>query len=250
MPLTQWTRSTPKLLGLFLCTLGGLCGLDFDLPSKQVFPPEMPRYPNLWFYVDASLAQSQAEAVQLVANGLRKAMRLRQYPGPFTNPEGSDSDFRLEHLQPWEDRDHRHLQHSHALHLRYYHSALAKRGLDMVTWNGRRHYRLAASVHYEVEHTNPNHPDVEICPVCGRTGEYANLKGNLVEMAHDPLGLELVLTGKIRGQVVRFEDWKEAEVGGIQALEKQFRVEKHVLDGLSGDRNTLRIGVVVLSPKP
>jgi hypothetical protein len=84
----------------------------------------------------------------------------------------------------------------------------------------------------------------------GRTGEYANLKGNLVEMAHDPLGLELVLTGRIRGQVVRLEDWEEAEVGGIQALEKQFRVEKHVLDGLSGDRNTLRIGVVVLSPKP
>ena len=51
-------------------------------------------------------------------------MRLREIPGPFDNPEGCDSDFRLEHLQPWETREHRALQHSHAFHLRYYHTAL------------------------------------------------------------------------------------------------------------------------------
>ena len=81
--------------------------------------------------------------------------------------------------------------------------------------NGSRgtFYRFAASVHYEVEHSNPNHADVEACPICGRTGDYAGRAGNLVELVHDPLGLELVLSGTIRGQRVRFEDYGQREVG-------------------------------------
>ena len=71
-------------------------------------------------------------------------------------------------------------------------------------------------MHYEVEHFNPSHADVESCPICGRTGEYAALEGNMVEQAHDPLGLELLLTGKIRGEVVRFEDWERRPVGSVR----------------------------------
>jgi hypothetical protein len=105
---------------------------------------------------------------------------------------------------------------------------------------------VAASAHYEVEHTNPNHADVEICPICGRTGEYAELRGNLVELVHDPLGLELLMTGTIRNQPVRFEDDGRA-VAGLTSLGDRLSMQQHVFPAQRGDRNTLRIGVVVLS---
>ena len=91
--------------------------------------------------------------------------------------EGADFEVTIEHLQPWEVPEHRALQHAHAFHMRYYHSALAAHKLDRVTLRtragNRDFYRVAASAHYEVGHANPNHADVEICPICGRTGEYA-----------------------------------------------------------------------------
>jgi hypothetical protein len=226
---------------------------EFQLPPKSMFDPSMPRYPNVWFYVDASLATNYEAAVKLVTENLRKAMRLQELYGPFDNPEGCDFEVRLEHLQPWEVRQHRALQHSHAFHMRYYYSTLAKQKLDQVrlkTPNGDRlFYRFGASAHYEVEHTNPNHADVEICPICGRTGEYKDLKGNLVELAHDPLGLELLQTGKIRGEVVRFEDWEQREVGSVAALKDSFSIQQFTFPAQSGDKNTLRIGVIVLAPK-
>jgi hypothetical protein len=225
----------------------------FQLPPKTIFDKSMPRYPNVWFYVDATLAKSYETAVKLVTNNLRKTMLLRESYGPFDNPEGCDFEVTLEHLQPWIVRQHRALQHSHAFHMRYYFSALAKNKLETVklaTSKGERaYYRFGASAHYEVEHTNPNHADVEICPICGRTGEYADLKGNLVELVHDPLGLELVLTGKIRGAVVKFEDYYQREVGSINGLRNKFVVQQFLFPAQSGDRNTLRIGVVILNHK-
>lgn len=225
---------------------------DFQLPPKSVFDRTMPRYPNLWFYVDASLAPTYDAAVKLVTENLRTEMRLREYYGPFGNPEGCDFEVRLEHLQPWEVREHRALQHSHAFHMRYYYSALAKQKLDQIklkTSAGERtFYRFGASAHYEVEHTNPNHADVEICPICGRMGEYKDLKGNLVELVHDPLGLELVLTGKIRGETVRFDDWEQREVGSVDGLKAKFSVQQFSFPAMTGDRNTLRIGVVTFAP--
>ena len=225
----------------------------FGLPPKSTFDPAMPRYPNVWFYLDTSLAPSYAAAVKLVTENLRRAMRLREFYGPFSNSEGCDFEVRLEHLQPWQVREHRSLQHSHAFHMRYYYSALESHNLEWVkveaTGVEGTFFRFAASAHYEVEHTNPNHADVEICPICGRTGEYSHLEGNLVELVHDPLGLELVLTGKIRGETIRFEDWEQHEVGSIEGLQKRFSVQKFVFPGRAGDRNTLRIGIVVLTPK-
>ncbi len=134
-----------------------------------------------------------------------------------------------------------------------YYSSPAKSNLDVVTLNlagkERRFYRFAASAHYEVEHTNPNHADVEICAVCGRTGAYAPIKGSLVEMVHDPLGVELLLTGKVRGETVRFEDRDRREVGSVENVKESFAVQTLVIDGLTGDRNTLRIGIVMISRK-
>ena len=223
---------------------------DFQLPPKTVFDRTMPRYPNLWFHVDTTLAHSHREAVKLVTDGARESMRLREYFPPFDNPEGCDFEARIEHLQPWEDRTARALQHAHAFHIRYYYSALAG-PLEKVTLTSGDHkgtfYRFAASVHYEVEHSNPNHADVEACPICGRTGDYASRAGNLVELVHDPLGLELLLSGTIRGERVRFEDYGQREVGSIAALGDRFKVSSLIFPGLSGDRNTLRVGVIIIN---
>ncbi len=225
---------------------------DYRLPPKTVFDKSMPRYPNVWFYVDASLVDSYAAAVRLIADEVRGPMRLREAHGPFSNPEGADFEVTLEHLQPWEVPEHRALQHSHAFHMRYYHSALAVQKLDRVTLKtrsgSREFFRVAASAHYEVEHTNPNHADVEICPICGRTGAYEQLRGNLVELVHDPLGVELLMNGTIRGEPVRFEN-DQGEVGGIRSARDRFLVHQQVFPAMTGDKNTLRIGVIVLGPR-
>lgn len=228
----------------------------FELPPKRVFDKAMPRYPNVWFYVEASLAPSYRAAVDLVAAHVRESMRAREYFGPFDNPEGCDFEIRVEHLQPWEPRQPRELRpltHAHAFHLRYYFSALEAQDLARVrleiAGGPRDFYRVAASAHYEVEHANPHHADVELCPICGRTGEYQGLTGSLVEQVHDPLGLELLLAGTIRGEVVRFDDYEQREVAGIGGAGASFVVQSRVFPAQTGDRNTLRIGVAVLTPK-
>lgn len=249
-PKTEWPEENLKSqISNLKSELNARSLDDFQLPPKSVFDRTMPRYPNVWFYVDASLVVSHEAAVKLVTENLRGAMRLREFYGPFDNPEGCDFEVRLEHLQPWAVREQRALQHSHAFHMRYFYSALAKQKLDRVKLGDRAFYRFGASAHYEVEHTNPNHADVETCPICGRTGEYANLKGNLVELVHDPLGLELVLTGKIRGEAVRFEDWERREVGGVESLRDKFSIQQFTFPAQTGDKNTLRIGVVVIAKK-
>ncbi len=65
-------------------------------------------------------------------------------------------------------------------------------------------------------------------------------------MVHDPLGLELLMNGTVRGQVVRFEDYEQRPVGSVAML-PDLTVERSELPGLTGDRNTLRIAVVVLT---
>jgi hypothetical protein len=108
---------------------------DFHLPPKSVFSAAMPRYPNVWFYLDASLAADHQAAVKLVTGELRKALHLRELRLP--NSEGCDFEVRLEHFQPWEDSAHRALQHSHSFHLRYYYSDLVLRHLERVELEGR-----------------------------------------------------------------------------------------------------------------
>ena len=223
----------------------------YRLPEKSVFDTAMPRYPNVWFYVDRALADSYRAAVRLVVDQIRSPMRLREDHGPFSNPEGCDFEVRLEHLQPWADTAHRPLQHAHAFHMRYYHSALARQNLEQVTLETvdgqRQFFRIAASAHYEVEHTNPNHADVETCPICGRTGEYADLVGNLVERVHDPLGLELLFNGTIRNEPVKFEDDLQ-DVVGLRSMRGRFAMQQQVFGTHRHDQNTLRIGIVVVAP--
>lgn len=244
--------------GLVITALAVMCATvcaadsidNYALPAKSAFPAAMPRYPNAWFYIDASLAPSFEAAVKLVTGSLKQAMHLPEYYPPFDNPEGCDFEIRAEHLQPWIDPAHRSLQHAHAFHMRYYYTPLVAVGLEKVKLRNRSFYRFAVSVHYEVGHANPNHADVEVCPICGRTGDYAALAGNLVERVHDPLGLELLLRGTIRRETVRAEDWERRPVGSVGALSDKFRVSIDEFPGRTADRNTERIGIVVLEPKP
>ncbi len=226
---------------------------DFQLPAKAVFSSAMPRYPNVWFYVAESLAPSHQAAVRLVTERLRTAMHLPEFYPPLDNPEGCDFEVIIEHLQPWIDPAQREHQHGHSFHMRYYYSALttAELGRVRVSLGGqqRAFYRFAASVHYEVEHANPNHADVESCPICGRTAQYAGVKGNLVEQVHDPLGLELLLTGRVRGEVVHFHDWERRAVGSVGNLANGLRISISSFPGQVADKNTSRIGIVVLEPK-
>jgi len=63
------------------------------------------------------------------------------------------------------------------------------------------------------------------------------------------LGLEMVMTGKIRGETVRFEDWDQREVGSVASLRTIFNLTDFVFRAQTVERNTLRIGVVIFSPK-
>ena len=49
------------------------------LPAKTTFPAAMPRCPNVWFYIDASVAPSFEAVVRLVAGGFWQAMHLPEY---------------------------------------------------------------------------------------------------------------------------------------------------------------------------
>ena len=69
---------------------------DFHLPPKAVFSTAMPRYPNVWFYLDASLAADHQAAVKLVTGELRQALHLRELRLP--DSEGCDFEVRLEHF--------------------------------------------------------------------------------------------------------------------------------------------------------
>jgi len=179
----------------------------------MLLPRLAPRHsndaPNVWFYVSKALAPTHQTAVELVTSRLRQAIRFGEFR---------------------EDRCHQPLQHVHPFHLRYYFSSLRQNGLSEVVLReaGREFafHRMAVSAHYEVEHTNPNHADVEICPIGGRTGGYAGLKRNLVELVHDPLGLELMTHGTIRAATVPYEDWKQEPVGSVKDFESSWSVRK------------------------
>ncbi len=54
------------------------------------------------------------------------------------------------------------------------------------------------------------------------------------------------MNGTIRSQPVHFDDDGRA-VAGLTALRDRFAMQQHVFPAQSGDRNTLRIGVVVLA---
>jgi tetratricopeptide (TPR) repeat protein len=177
--------------------IADLRALPDDLPPARIFKPETPRYPNVWFYAPVT----DFPTLDAYVGWLQSRFEAAGYSSDAVSlNEGADIALSIEHLQPWTSVER--LSHSHALHIRFFWKRLQQSALEQAPFGSARtmHWRVAASIHYEVEHANPLHADVEVCPVCGRTGAYAAKTGSLVEHVHDPLGLELLLFGTVRGE--------------------------------------------------
>jgi len=218
-----------------------------ELPPRAVFEP--PSYPNVWFHVHEELAASQADAVSWLTGWLAEHCGLVDDFARFKAPEASDGQARLGHVQPWTEAPDPALAHAHDLHIRYYHVALRQRREDRVDLDafGARHgyYRFAASVHYEVEDEHPRHPYIDECLWCGRTGPYA-AAADLFAGVHEPLGLELLLEGTVRGHRVARPDGRP--VPGVTALRQSHAVEVQRLAPTRADMNVVALAVVVVAP--
>ena len=211
-----------------------------DLPLRSVFEP--PSYPNVWLYVDDRLAASHDEAVRWLTGWLRDRCGIVDDFGRFKAPEASDSQARLRRLQPWRHATDPALSHAHDLHVRYYYVALRQRGQERAD----RCFRVAASAHYEVEDEHPRHPYIDECGLCGRTGEYAGA-ADLFADVHEPLGLELLLHGTVRGQAVARGDGTPAL--GLVALDEEFDVTIDRLAPARPDMNVAALAVVLIRPR-
>jgi len=194
--------------------------MDFKLPKKDIISKEIPRYPNIWFYVNSNIVEGYLEAVYLVISSLMKYCniknnfsynyRLRHIL--FNGNEGSDAEGRYKDLQPYMDIENPANSHDHQLHVRYYYKNLFNNKSERVKLNISNEnitfYRLALSIHYEVMTENKNHPFLEFCPICGRAGIYdidvdkKDLDKEICRKIHDPLGVEILINSTIRGSKI------------------------------------------------
>ena len=214
--------------------------MTFDLPARAVFEP--PSYPNIWFYIDDRLVPSHDQAVRWLTGWLRDHCGIVDDFGRQKNPEAADAQARLGHVQPWRPIADPALGHAHDLHVRYYYVALRQRGED----RAGPFFRFAASVHYEVEDEHPKHPYVDECPLCGRTGEYAGA-ADLFADVHEPLGIELLCYGTVRGERIRRADGAPAT--GLVALGEQYDLRIERLEPTRPDMNVAALVVVLVRPR-
>jgi hypothetical protein len=216
-----------------------------DWPPKTSFEP--PRYPNAWLYVSRAIAPTYREAILFVQNCLERYVGFDDSLTRNTSSECADGQRRVHHLQPVLGLPDPARDHYHDLHIRYYFGHLPPRNQHMtsVQIDGQPHefWRLATSVHYEPEPENRNHPYIDECPVCGVVAPY-DLPGDRCEKSHDPLGLELLFYGTIRGEAILRSDGQP--VGGLKSMAADFEVQLTLLDPIAPDMNTLRIGVAMI----
>ncbi len=198
-----------------------------ELPPRSIFPVDMPRYPNLWFFIDQKLALrgQYASALRFLIEILEQRLELKDnfvqgiqnhnlYHLLSKPGEGSDFQARIGPVQRFEDKGYPERSHWHQLHARFYVSSLKAAGMErsrVLFGDEEKDFLLfSANVHYEVATEEPLHPYEDSCPFCGITGEYAlpiDREGqDYCVKIHDPLGLELLLYGKIRGQRVRWNN--------------------------------------------
>jgi hypothetical protein len=190
------------------------------LPAREVFPAEMPRYPNLWFFipVDSVLRGEYAYALRFLERLLDDRIGLRDsFYDDVRNPgllrligapgEGSDYQARIGPVSRWSGTGQAAPAHDHQLHARFYASPLLHAGLERaeISLGGRLRtcFLVPASVHYEVATEEKCHPYLDACPACGLTGDYAfpidRRSQDYCQRVHDPLGVELLLHGTVRG---------------------------------------------------
>jgi len=236
--------------------------LDFKLPKKDIISKEMPRYPNVWFYVNCNIVEGYLEAVYLVIfnlmrycnikNNFNENYRLRHIL--FNGNEGSDAEGRYTGLQPYTDMNHPSNSHDHQLHVRYYFKNLIYNKSEMIRLNIKNEninfYRLAMSAHYEVTTENKNHPFVEFCPICGRTGIYNievdrnDLDKEICRKIHDPLGVEILLKNTVRGN--KIYNHRGEQIKFIERLKRDCDLETYLVDTGDAEINTPKIGHVLI----
>ena len=192
-----------------------------SLPERSLFPREMPRYPNVFFFIAEELALRGVyfHALRFLEKLLDERLGLRDsFCDDVRNPnlrvlvgkpgEGSDWQARIERLHFFIDTEVPALSHFHQLHARFYVSPLIAAGRERVEAEagGRklRCFLVPASVHYEVATEESTHPYIDSCPLCGITGDYAfeidRKSEDYCLKIHDPLGVEFLLHGTVRGK--------------------------------------------------
>ena len=207
---------------------------SLGLPPRDIFPAEMPRYPNVWFFVptDLALRHEYAYALRLLDRFLDERLQLRDsFHDDVRNPgllrligapgEGSDYQARIGPLCPTAGTADAPA-HLHQLHARFYVSPLLRAGLARMelsmAGSVRECFCVPASVHFEVATEEPSHPYVDACPLCGLTGEYAFTIDRHAQdyclKVHDPQGVELLLHGTIRGAAAAWPDGRRVAALG------------------------------------
>jgi len=236
------------------------------LPNREMFPKEMPRYPNLWLMLaeELVLLRQYPYALRFWEKLLDDRLELRDsFYDDVRNPnllrilensgEGSDFQARIGPFQPYEDPRDPANSHRHQLHARFYAAPLSRSGSFAMTvpveGRPRTCFVLPAGVHYEVATEEESHPYVDSCPLCGITGEYAlpvdpDSEDYCLKI-HDPLGIELILRGTVRGERVFWPNGRPVAALEGLAAEYDLRI-REFLPGIAG---SLRLGVVFLGPK-
>jgi len=222
----------------------------YPILLREKFPPEMPRYPNLWFYVSQDLAAAYDDAVSNVLGILEKC---GLYGITWRAPlEGADGEAARDHLAPYDGFSTPLLFHEHSLHLRYYLNALRDKSLKV---RGDRTYlcwAIAASVHFEPggrAHylSLEEYPELQTCPFCGRIDESVAI-AEIYEKIRDPLGLELILEGRLRGGKAR--DAFGRTVQGLKDVGVEggrLRIRTTDVSGDFPKINTARLGFVLVA---
>jgi hypothetical protein len=234
-----------------------------ELPERALFPRTMPRYPNLWFLVDTSLAirGEYLRAVRLVVAVLEEQMGLRDtFVDDVANPnlarllgepgEGADFQARVWPLAPFVDLQGAAGGHGHQVHARFYVSPLLKAGAARcgVNLDGSRRevFAIPASVHYEVSTEDPQHPYADHCPMCGITDDYRvhidPASQDYCVKIHDPLGVEILLHGTLRGKAALDDEGRP--VRSLASLSGPWTCV--VRDDLKAEGEPRRLGRVLL----
>jgi hypothetical protein len=226
----------------------------------------MPRYPNIWLLIaeELVLRRQYFYALRFWEKLLDERLELRDsFYDDVRNPnlrnllgkpgEGSDFQARIGPLQPYSDPTDPGLSHGHQLHARFYGTSLHRAGKARMEYTGagkvRPCFALPASVHYEVATEEETHPYVDSCPLCGITGEYSlpvdrDSEGYCLKI-HDPLGVEFLLYGSVRGKRVVWPNGRP--VTALKGLGEEYEIT--IREFVPGIDDCLRLGMIFLGPK-
>ena len=223
--------------------------MQYDFPNKEAFPSSAPRYPNIWIFVSEQIASNYREALKFTTERLEECTEMFNDYGYFHTAEGCDAVARRRGLQYIELGKNGELSHDHSLHIRFYTQTLKRMG--KVEIDGINYYIICASVHYEVDRPSHLHPFVDECPICGCVGddekyyeeEYHNRSSQLKnEMLHDPLGVEAMLYGTVRGKKIPL-------FSGLDIFEEDYSIKIEVIDSPREDINTKNLGLLFFQSK-